>query len=129
MSNRKISLNLTRHELPTEQGENATIEERYRGEKDPAAKKLLQKAEHHSVIMSAPADKSIKTIYLTGIVPEITESDIRHHFYGFGEITNVLVLSKAKPMACVCGIRILDATAGSYRMVSIGADSDWLITS
>ena len=43
-----------------------------------------------------PTDQSITSLYLTGLENDITESDLRHSFYPFGEIKSILILQKAK---------------------------------
>lgn len=42
-----------------------------------------------------PEDKSISSLFLTGIHDQIFENDIRTHFAGFGEIKSVVVVYKA----------------------------------
>jgi pre-mRNA-splicing factor RBM22/SLT11 len=78
-----------RHEMPVE-GELAhqNIKDRYYGVNDPVAKKLLNRA-RDKVMLNAPNDKDIKTLYIGNVDSRITEEDLRDHFYHFGEIRTI----------------------------------------
>lgn len=84
-----------RHEIALGSQSNASIKDKYHGVNDPLAKKILDKSTA-KVLYSAPADKSITTLYLTNVDAEITESDIREEMYAFGEITSLVILRRAK---------------------------------
>lgn len=44
--------------------------------------------------LDPPEDKSITTLYVGNIAEHLTEKDIRDHFYQYGEIRNITVVSK-----------------------------------
>jgi len=55
---------------------------------------LLNRVEQFKVL-SPPDDSDIRTLYIGGITPNITESDLRDHFYAFGEIKSIKLVNKA----------------------------------
>lgn len=44
--------------------------------------------------LDPPEDKSITTLYVGNIAEHLTEKDIRDHFYQYGEIRNITLVSK-----------------------------------
>ena len=46
--------------------------------------------------LKKPEDKSITSLFLTGIESDITEKDIKNFFYAFGEIKSVVIIYKSK---------------------------------
>ncbi|RKO87716.1 hypothetical protein BDK51DRAFT_9016, partial [Blyttiomyces helicus] len=87
-----------RHELPVENElSHQNIKDRYYGQNDPVAKKMLNKTDRPSKL-GAPADKEITSLFITGIDLEITEADLRYvnFFYAFGEIRSIVVIAKSK---------------------------------
>jgi len=79
-----------RHELPPDdKGDLAhqNIKDRYYGVNDPVAKKLLQRVSNSAV--APPDDVSITTLFVGNVDKRISESDLRDHFYYFGEITSL----------------------------------------
>ncbi|XP_022657967.1 pre-mRNA-splicing factor RBM22-like isoform X3 [Varroa jacobsoni] len=92
-----------RHEKPTDPDDplaDQNIKDRYYGNNDPVAHKLMQRAQAMPRI-EPPADKSITTLYIGNIPRETTEQDIRAHFYQFGEIRSIHVVEK-QSCAFVC---------------------------
>ncbi|KAF9598524.1 hypothetical protein IFM89_028056 [Coptis chinensis] len=85
-----------RHEMPiTGELSQQNIKDRYYGNNDPVAMKLLNKAGEMPSLMP-PDDESIKTLYVGGLDDRITEQDLRDHFYAHGEIESVrMVLQRA----------------------------------
>ncbi|XP_074594934.1 pre-mRNA-splicing factor RBM22 [Brevipalpus obovatus] len=85
-----------RHEKPADPEDplsDQNIKDRYFGNNDPVAEKLLKRvAEMPKPI--APEDKMITTLYIGNTGDEITEKNLRDHFYQFGEIRNITVLKK-----------------------------------
>lgn len=83
-----------RHELP-EGGElaNQKLRDRFHGENDPVAAKLLRRADE-DMTLRPPDDKSITTMYLGGLVPGSTEKDVRDKFYVFGELRSVKMVPR-----------------------------------
>jgi len=76
-----------RHEMPLDdKGDLAhqNIKDRYYGINDPVAKKLLQRVSNSAV--APPDDVSITTLFVGNVDKRISESDLRDHFYYFGEI-------------------------------------------
>ncbi|KAL5709227.1 hypothetical protein ACHQM5_019939 [Ranunculus cassubicifolius] len=85
-----------RHEMPvTGELSQQNIKDRYYGNNDPVALKLLSKAGEMPSLM-APDDESIKTLYVGGLDNRITEQDLRDQFYAHGEIESVrMVIQRA----------------------------------
>eukprot|EP00747_Dinoflagellata_sp_TGD_P163902 gnl/TRDRNA2_/TRDRNA2_183112_c0_seq1.p1 gnl/TRDRNA2_/TRDRNA2_183112_c0~~gnl/TRDRNA2_/TRDRNA2_183112_c0_seq1.p1 ORF type:complete len:387 (+),score=86.39 gnl/TRDRNA2_/TRDRNA2_183112_c0_seq1:27-1163(+) len=83
-----------RHEVP-EGGElaNQRIRDRFHGENDPVANKILRRANEDMTLMP-PEDKSITTLYLGGLEAGVTEKDVRDQFYVFGEIRSIKIVPK-----------------------------------
>jgi len=84
-----------RHEKP-EEGElsQQNIKDRYYGVNDPVAKKLLGRAEQFKTL-TPPDDKEITTLYVGGLTPQITENDLRDHFYAYGEVRSIKIVPRA----------------------------------
>lgn len=83
-----------RHEVPVENDlAKQNIKDRYYGTNDPVARKILSRANNAS--SDPPEDKSITSLFLTGIQDHIYEADIRTHFSEFGPIKSVVVVYKA----------------------------------
>eukprot|EP00922_Rhytidocystis_sp_ex-Travisia-forbesii_P049944 GHVS01074342.1.p1 GENE.GHVS01074342.1~~GHVS01074342.1.p1 ORF type:complete len:401 (-),score=53.95 GHVS01074342.1:131-1333(-) len=67
------------------------IKDRYVGQDDPVADKIVRRAETTSR-MHPPEDRSIMTLFVGNLTdPEITETDIRSQFYTFGDIRSIKV--------------------------------------
>jgi len=83
-----------RHELP-EGGElaNQRLRDRFHGENDPLAKKILRRGEEE-LKLQPPEDKSITTLYLGGLEPGVKEKDIRDKFYIFGDILSIRMVPR-----------------------------------
>jgi len=82
-----------RHEMP-ETGDLSVqnIKDRYYGQNDPVANKLLKKADTFARL-TIPEDKDITTLYIGNVDPEkITENDLRDSLYSFGEIKTLKVV-------------------------------------
>ena len=84
-----------RHEIAVGTQSNTSTRDKYHGVNDPLVKKILDKGSSQ-VLYSSPADKTVTTLYLTNVDPEITESDIREEMYMFGEVTSLVILRRAK---------------------------------
>ncbi|KAI9263521.1 hypothetical protein EDC94DRAFT_607007 [Helicostylum pulchrum] len=88
-----------RHALPNE-GDNSikqNIKDRYNGNNDPVAIKMLNRARGGTGgSLTAPIDKSVTTLFVTGVVPEITQEDLKGFFYVFGDIKSIIVAHKTK---------------------------------
>jgi len=83
-----------RHELP--QGgdlANQKLRDRFHGENDPLANKIIRRAEEDLTLMP-PEDKAVTTLYLGGLPPGAKEKDIRNQFYVFGEIRSIRMAPK-----------------------------------
>uniref|UniRef100_A0A5S6QWH6 Pre-mRNA-splicing factor RBM22 n=1 Tax=Trichuris muris TaxID=70415 RepID=A0A5S6QWH6_TRIMR len=85
-----------RHEMPSDPDDPLSVQnirDRYYGSKDPVADKLLNRAKAFPVL-KPPEDRNITTVYIgnLGEEGEISEKDIRHHFYQYGEIRSVVML-------------------------------------
>uniref|UniRef100_A0A8D9FH74 Pre-mRNA-splicing factor RBM22 n=1 Tax=Cacopsylla melanoneura TaxID=428564 RepID=A0A8D9FH74_9HEMI len=85
-----------RHEKPTDPDDplaDQNIKDRYYGVNDPVAEKLMARASTMPKL-EPPEDKTITTLYVGNLGDKLTEQDLRDHFYQFGEIRNVTILSK-----------------------------------
>jgi pre-mRNA-splicing factor RBM22/SLT11 len=84
-----------RHEKPTDPEDplaDQNIKDRYYGVNDPVADKLLKRAAAMPAL-PPPEDKTITTLYI-GNLGNLTEQDIRDHFYQYGEIRSVSLVPK-----------------------------------
>lgn len=84
-----------RHEKPTDPDDplaDQNIKDRYYGTNDPVADKLLKRAAAMPAL-PPPDDKTITTLYI-GNLGNLTEQDIRDHFYQYGEIRTVSIVPK-----------------------------------
>ncbi|TGZ66159.1 hypothetical protein CRM22_005504 [Opisthorchis felineus] len=80
-----------RHEKPTDPDDplsDQNLKDRYYGHEDPVAAKLLSKYDAMPKLVP-PEDRTITTLYIGSIPDEVTERDLRNHFYQFGEIRSV----------------------------------------
>ncbi|XP_003384752.1 PREDICTED: pre-mRNA-splicing factor RBM22-like [Amphimedon queenslandica] len=85
-----------RHEMPSDPSDPLSlqnIKDRYYGTNDPVAEKLLGQAKELPQL-SPPEDKSITSLYIGGLSDDISERDLRDHFYQFGEIEDINVIHK-----------------------------------
>uniref|UniRef100_A0A8D0W879 Pre-mRNA-splicing factor RBM22 n=1 Tax=Sus scrofa TaxID=9823 RepID=A0A8D0W879_PIG len=85
-----------RHEKPTDPDDplaDQNIKDRYYGINDPVADKLLKRASTMPRL-DPPEDKTITTLYVGGLGDTIAETDLRNHFYQFGEIRTVTVVQR-----------------------------------
>ncbi|CAB1315882.1 unnamed protein product [Coregonus sp. 'balchen'] len=85
-----------RHEKPTDPDDplaDQNIKDRYYGINDPVADKLLKRASTMPRL-DAPEDKSITTLYVGGLGDSITDSELRNHFYQFGEIRTTTIVQR-----------------------------------
>jgi len=85
-----------RHDKPTDPDDplsHQKIRDRYYGTNDPVAEKMLNRLRAMPQ-MKPPEDTSITTLFLSGLGVDhkVTESDIRDHFYQFGEMRRVSVI-------------------------------------
>uniref|UniRef100_A0A674APM1 Pre-mRNA-splicing factor RBM22 n=1 Tax=Salmo trutta TaxID=8032 RepID=A0A674APM1_SALTR len=85
-----------RHEKPTDPDDplaDQNIKDRYYGINDPVADKLLKRASTMPRL-DTPEDKSITTLYVGGLGDSITDSELRNHFYQFGEIRTTTIVQR-----------------------------------
>ncbi|KAI9498255.1 hypothetical protein BDB00DRAFT_801791 [Zychaea mexicana] len=87
-----------RHELPGGDSELAqqNIKDRYYGNNDPVANKMLSRVRSTGSSLNPPEDKSIASLFVTGVDEEITENDFRQYFCVFGQIKSVVVVHRSK---------------------------------
>lgn len=88
-----------RHVNPDEEYDPAlskqNFKDRYYGVNDPVALKMLEKHGKVAREVLPPEDKSIKTLWLGGILPPIDEKDVKDHLYSYGEITNIRMVPRS----------------------------------
>lgn len=85
-----------RHEKPTDPDDplaDQNIKDRYYGLNDPVADKLIKRYATMPKL-EPPEDKSITTLYVGSLGERIGEKELRDHFYQFGEIRSINVVSK-----------------------------------
>ncbi|KAL2095221.1 hypothetical protein ACEWY4_009940 [Coilia grayii] len=85
-----------RHEKPTDPDDplaDQNIKDRYYGINDPVADKLLKRASAMPRL-DPPEDRTITTLYVGGLGDTITDSELRNHFYQFGEIRTITVVPR-----------------------------------
>jgi len=84
-----------RHEMPiTGELANQNIKDRYYGQNDPVAKKLMRRAEATQPKLDPPEDKTITTLWVGGLDFKIIESDLRTKFAAHGTISSITVLEE-----------------------------------
>lgn len=83
-----------KHELP-QGGElaNQRLRDRFHGENDPLAKKIMRRAEDDLTLMP-PEDKAVTTLYLGGLDAATTEEDITQQFFVFGEVRSIKMVPR-----------------------------------
>lgn len=83
-----------RHELP-EGGElaNQKLRDRFHGENDPVANKILRRAEE-DMTLQPPEDRAITTLYLGGMPAGVKEKEVREHFTVHGDIRSIRMVPK-----------------------------------
>lgn len=83
-----------RHDRPTDPDDplaDQNIKDRFYGQNDPVANKLLDRYSQMPKI-SPPEDKSITTLYVGNVSDDITEKDISDNFYQYGELRSVNIV-------------------------------------
>ncbi|KAF5203390.1 Pre-mrna-splicing factor rbm22 [Thalictrum thalictroides] len=99
-----------RHEMPiTGELSKQNIKDRYFGNNDPVASKLLNMAGEMSSLIP-PEDENIKTLYVSEIKNAITEQDLRDHFNAYGEVTSVKMVPR-----CSCAFVTYLTRAGAEK--------------
>lgn len=85
-----------RHEMPvTGELSQQNIRDRYIGQNDPVARKLMNRAEEKAKVgLSPPEDPTITTLWIGGIEAKMSEEDIRSKFMPYGAMTLRLVPTK-----------------------------------
>jgi len=84
-----------RHDMPiTGELANQNIKDRYYGQNDPVAKKLMRRAEATQPKLDPPEDKTITTLWVGGLDLKIQESDIRTKFSPHGAISSITMLEE-----------------------------------
>jgi len=66
---------------------------RYYGMNDPVAEKLLRRADQMPKL-EPPEDKTITTLYIGNLGEKMGEKELRDHFYQYGEIRAITIISR-----------------------------------
>lgn len=93
-----------RHERPSDPDDplsEQNIRDRYYGNNDPVADKLMKRAKEMPAL-ETPEDPLITTLYVAGLLDDhsrsvidpVSETDLRNHFYQYGEIRSISMVSK-----------------------------------
>jgi pre-mRNA-splicing factor RBM22/SLT11 len=77
---------------PSRRRTHNNIKDRYAGRNDPVAKSMLKRVGG----LTPPEDRSIVTLWISGLDEDINELDLRSHFASFGDLKSVSLLRKAK---------------------------------
>jgi len=89
-----------RHELPEESAiPDQKLQDRYHGQNDPLANKILHKITGSKTVRP-PEDKSITSLIVRDLKPEVTEGDLKEEFEKFGTVDNIRMIPD-KTMAVV----------------------------
>lgn len=85
-----------RHDKPTDPDDplsDQNIKDRFYGTNDPVADKLIGR--YNSMPkLEVPEDKNITTLYVGNLGEKIGEKELKDHFYQYGEIRSINVVSK-----------------------------------
>lgn len=85
-----------RHDKPTDPDDplsDQNIKDRFYGTNDPVADKLITR--YNSMPkLEVPEDKNITTLYVGNLGEKIGEKELKDHFYQYGEIRSINVVSK-----------------------------------
>jgi pre-mRNA-splicing factor RBM22/SLT11 len=85
-----------RHEMPKHKDlEQQNLKDRYYGVNDPVAAKMLNQTDKKSSL-KPPEDKTLTSVLLQNVHPEIEEGDIRQAFFSFGDIRSIVMVKKAQ---------------------------------
>ncbi|XP_067617399.1 pre-mRNA-splicing factor RBM22 [Eurosta solidaginis] len=85
-----------RHDKPNEPDDplcEQNIKDRYYGRNDPVAEKIMKRAATLPTL-EPPEDRNITTLYVGNLPEEITEPELRDHFYQFGEIRSIALVPR-----------------------------------
>ncbi|KAJ1772446.1 Pre-mRNA-splicing factor slt11 [Coemansia sp. RSA 1813] len=84
-----------RHEMPDGNPELAkqNIVDRYHGHNDPVAQRMLARTRKSENSLTAPADKSITSLFVMGM-DGLAQADLRNHFGAYGELKSVAVVPR-----------------------------------
>ncbi|KAJ1732776.1 Pre-mRNA-splicing factor slt11 [Coemansia biformis] len=85
-----------RHEMPQGDPELAkqNIVDRYHGNNDPVAKRMLARAGKRAAPLTAPEDKSVTSLFVMGLGDAVAQDDLRDHFAAYGELKSVAIAPK-----------------------------------
>lgn len=85
-----------RHDKPTDPDDplaDQNIKDRFYGINDPVADKLMKRY-NTMPQLEAPEDRSITTLYVGNLGEKIGEQELKDHFYQYGEIRNITMVSR-----------------------------------
>ncbi|XP_037947283.1 pre-mRNA-splicing factor RBM22-like [Teleopsis dalmanni] len=85
-----------RHDKPNEPDDplcEQNIKDRYYGRNDPVAEKIMKRAASLPTL-EPPEDRNITTLYVGNLPEEITEPELRDHFYQYGEIRSIALVPR-----------------------------------
>ncbi|KAI8138047.1 hypothetical protein BJV82DRAFT_632404 [Fennellomyces sp. T-0311] len=86
-----------RHEVPGDaELAQQNIKDRYYGTNDPVASKMLSRVRSTAASLTPPEDKSVTSLFVTGVEEEITEGDLREYFGTYGQVKSVVVVHRSK---------------------------------
>lgn len=85
-----------RHDKPNEPDDplsEQNIKDRYYGVNDPVAEKIMKRAASLPTL-EPPEDRTITTLYVGNLGEHVTETDLKNHFYHFGEVRTITVVPR-----------------------------------
>ncbi|KAJ2808614.1 Pre-mRNA-splicing factor slt11 [Coemansia guatemalensis] len=85
-----------RHEMPQGDPELAkqNIVDRYHGNNDPVAKRMLARSHKRDTRLVPPEDKSITSLFVMGMDTSVTKDDVHDYFRAYGDLKSVVVVPK-----------------------------------
>lgn len=86
-----------RHEKPTDPDDPLSRQnrsDRYFGTNDPVADKLWERVTKMPDQLKPPNDKTITTLFVKGVTPNVGDSDLNSYFYQYGPITSISIVDK-----------------------------------
>ncbi|KAJ2768714.1 Pre-mRNA-splicing factor slt11 [Coemansia nantahalensis] len=85
-----------RHEMPEGDPElsKQNLVDRYHGNNDPVARRMLARASKRPSALAPPEDKSITTLFVMGVEGAAGQRELHDHFGAYGELKSVSVASK-----------------------------------
>ncbi|KAJ2781320.1 Pre-mRNA-splicing factor slt11 [Coemansia javaensis] len=85
-----------RHEMPQADPElsKQNIVDRYHGNNDPVARRMLARSAARDDRLAPPEDRSVTSLFVRDVDPSLTQADLTAHFAAFGDLKSVALVPK-----------------------------------